>query len=154
MADGIRQNLTFTNLLMKTIFLFFLVFSAAFCNAISINNLIADTGKTEVVLKDSLIDDLVIKKTAVNKKTGGKVAGYRVQIHFGPDKNKAKEMKTKFLIKYPDIAAYDDYDVPNFKVRVGDFKTKLEAFRLLKQIKEDFPGSFIVDDKVEMMKIE
>ena len=139
---------------MKTLLLFFLVFSAAFCNAISINNLLADTGKTEVVLKDSLIDDLVIKKTAVNKKTEGKVSGYRVQIHFGADRNKAKEIKAKFLTKYPSIAVYDDYDPPNYKVRVGDCKTKLDAFRLLKQLAEDFPGSFIVDDKVEMMKIE
>ena len=83
----------------------------------------------------------------------GKIKGYRVQIHFGTEKNKAKEIKSKFLAKYPDVKVYDMFEPPYFKVRAGDFRTKLEAYKFLKEIQEDFPGSFIIADEIELPQL-
>ena len=80
----------------------------------------------------------------------GKIKGYRVQIHFGAEKSKALSVKAKFLSKYQDVRAYDPYDAPYFKIRVGDFRTKLEAYKFLKEVMEEFPGSFIVADEIEL----
>jgi hypothetical protein len=84
----------------------------------------------------------------------GHVMGYRVQIYFGTDKAKAKEMKARFLASYASEArAYEIYEVPNFKIRVGDFRTRLEAYRFLKKIRADFPASFIVGCEIEQPQL-
>jgi len=117
------------------------------------NTLLTDTGKV-IVVQDTRIDALLNKKTEINKKTDGKTSGYRVQIHFGGDSQEAKKIKADFMNAHGDVPAYYIYEQPNFKIRVGDFKTKLEAQKFLKQIKGDFPASFVVEDKIEMMKLE
>lgn len=102
----------------------------------------------EGVDADSRVKVVVDKQIEVNSKT--KETGYRVQIYFGADKVAANSMKAKFLANYADDAhAYEVYDVPNFKIRVGDFRTRLEAYAFLKEIKTEFPSAFIVESEIE-----
>ena len=74
--------------------------------------------------------------------------GYRVQIHLG-DRRTAEETKRLFLQKYPDTPAYLSWLAPNFRLRVGDLRTRLEAEHLLRQLRAEFPGSYIVPDEIE-----
>ncbi|MGL4596946.1 MAG: SPOR domain-containing protein [Bacteroidia bacterium] len=101
---------------------------------------------------DARTTELVNKHAEINAK--GKTKGYRVQIYFGVDNAKAKEVKSKFLSSYgTDAHGYVVYDLPNFKVRVGDFRTRMEAYRFLKKIKADFPSAFIVESEIELEDI-
>lgn len=109
----------------------------------------ADTGKVEFVQSDK-IKELEGKHIQINEKA--RIKGYRVKIHFGADKAKAKEIKAQFIAKYPDVPAYEKYDQPNFNIRVGDFRTKLEAYKFLKQVQADFPAAFLVQDDIEFPK--
>ena len=93
------------------------------------------------------------KKAEYHKRTNGESDGYRVKIHFSADKTKAREVQSKFSTKYNDIKTYEEYQQPNFVIIVGDFKTKLEAYDLLKKIKEDYPNAFIVKSKIRPMKL-
>lgn len=123
--------------------LFFACLSAAFLHAQSP----ADSIQKDVSA-DPRLKVLVKKHSEVREKTSRK--GYRIQIYFGADKAKAKEMKAKFLGRYSDkVKAYEVYEVPNFKIRVGDFRTRLEAYRFLKEIKAEFPTAFIVESEIE-----
>lgn len=112
---------------------------------------IADTGKISLV-QDRKIEELVAKHIEINSKTP--VKGYRVKIHFGADKNKAKEVKAKFIAQFPAVAAYEKYDQPNFNIRVGDFRTKLEAYKFLKELQTEFPSAFIVQDEITLPELE
>ncbi|MBS1637708.1 MAG: SPOR domain-containing protein [Bacteroidetes bacterium] len=109
-----------------------------------------DNSQIQTALK---VRALVEKKADYHKKTNGEYEGYRIKIHFSADRSAANAVKTKFLAKYSDIAAYDDYLQPNFVIMVGDFKTKLEAFETLKKIQVDFPNAFIIKSKIRPMKI-
>ncbi len=93
------------------------------------------------------------KKAEYHKRNNGESDGYRVKIHFSGDRSKAEEVKAKFDNKHIDLSTIIDYQQPNFVVLVGDFKTKLEAYNLLKKIKEDYPNAFIVKSKIKPMKI-
>ena len=110
----------------------------------------SDTGKVELV-QEYKIKELVNKHVEINSKAA--IKGYRIKIHSGSDKNKAKEIKAKFISKFPDISAYEKYDQPNFNIRVGDFRTKLEAYKALKEIQVEFPAAFLVQDEIEMPKL-
>ena len=110
----------------------------------------ADSG----IIQDKKVNELVLKHVLINEAKRGTMKGYRVQIHFGPEKAKAMDVKSKFTTQYHEVAAYLDYQQPYFKIRVGDFRTKLEAYKLLQEISGDFPGAFIVTDDIELPKID
>lgn len=126
-----------------------LLFLAFFC--LSLGYVRAQTSADSLqkdVSGDPRLQQLVKKHSEVRQKV--KRRGYRIQIYFGADKAKAKEVKTRFLGRYPEkVRAYEVYEVPNFKIRVGDFRTRLEAYRFLKEIKAEFPTAFIVESEIE-----
>lgn len=99
--------------------------------------------------QDSLVRLLVNRHVAIGqaKKT---MPGYRVQIHFGSQRAKANEVKADFLKIYPNMGAYLVYHQPNFKIRVGDFKTRLEAMKFLKEIQPLYSTAFLVKDEVRL----
>jgi hypothetical protein len=101
---------------------------------------------------DLKVKQLMEKKATFNRLNNGEYDGYRVKIHFGADRNKAREIKTKFAARFPDYTTYEDYDQPNFIITIGDFRTKLEAYEAKKKIESEFPG-FIVKSKIRPMKL-
>jgi hypothetical protein len=105
----------------------------------------AQDGATELHLKQ-----LIEKKSEYNRQSGGDVDGYRIKIHFGVDKDAAKNVRSKFSAKFNEYDTYDEYQQPNFVILVGDFKTKLEAFEALKKVQPEFPNAFIVKDKIKL----
>jgi hypothetical protein len=111
----------------------------------------ADSGNI-VIVQEHKINELLSKHAEINAKQ--KLKGYRVKIHFGSDKMKAREVKAKFISRFPDVKAYEKYDQPNFNIRVGDFRTKLDAYRFLKEVQMEFPSAFIVQDEIELPSIE
>ena len=114
-------------------------------------NTAADTGKVEFI-QDKNVQALLDKHIEINSKAP--IKGYRVKIHFGTDKNKAREIKGNFISKFPNVPAYEKYDQPNFNIRVGDFRTKLEAYKFLKEVQVEFPSAFLVQDEIEMPRLE
>lgn len=76
--------------------------------------------------------------------------GYRIQIYFGDQRQQAMDLKSTFQNTYPGTSAYVLYQQPHFKVRVGDFKTRLEATGFLSRMKGEFSQAFIVPDEVKL----
>ena len=104
---------------------------------------------TIVLTRDSRLEDLITRQKDYNavKQT---MNGYRVQIYFGSVRQKAAEVKMDFASKHPEIASYLTYTAPNFKVRAGDFRTRLEAQKLFKTIEGQYPTCFIVPDEINL----
>lgn len=122
---------------------------------LQINSLFAQhdsVGKVEIIQSNE-IDKLLLKHLQINSENES-IDGYRIQIHFGGEREKAKTIKTKFLQQFPDVAAYEVYQQPNFKVRVGDFRSRLEAQKFMSEINMYFPSAFIVADEIHLPKLE
>ena len=100
------------------------------------------------VIQSPQIDSLVQQHIAYNAQKTTQ-PGFRVQVYFGSKRAMANDAKTEFLMKYPDEDVYLIYQQPNYKVRVGDFKTRLEAYRLYRKIHPDFGSTFIVRDDIK-----
>ncbi|MBI4945210.1 MAG: SPOR domain-containing protein [Bacteroidetes bacterium] len=131
-----------------------LLLLSAVCCLLSAHAQSSDSPADSNLIQDKRVKELVLKHILINQAQKGKMKGYRVQIHFGQEKAKALEVKSKFMTQYNDIPSYLDYQQPYFKIRVGDFRTKLEAYKLLQKISGDFSGSFIVSDDIDLPKIE
>lgn len=105
-------------------------------------------GKVEVV-KDSRIDTLIAKRAELNKTAGiGQLMGFRVQLYSGSARKDAYNLQARFQQDFPDIRSYVSYTDPNFKVRVGDFRTRMDAEKFQDQLKRTYEGTFIVTDKI------
>lgn len=103
-------------------------------------------GSIEVV-GDTRVSQMVEKHVAFNE-TASTTPGFRIQIASlsgSNSKQQAFVMKDRFKTAYPNIEVYIVFDEPNFKVKVGDFRSRLEAFAFLQEIKSTYPGHIIQD---------
>jgi hypothetical protein len=78
--------------------------------------------------------------------------GFRLQIYLG-ERTKAEDVRRQFLTRHPETPAYLSYLAPNFRVRVGDQRNKREAEKLREQLLDEFPGSYVVPDEIEMPRL-
>ena len=122
----------------------------ALCRISAAQSVVTDTGKVDII-QDRQINELLSKHIEINSKAS--IKGYRIKIHFGSDKTKAREVKTKFIALFPNVPAYEKYDQPNFNIRVGDFRSKLEAYKFFKEVQTEFPSAFLVQDYIEFPEL-
>jgi len=132
---------------------------------------VAQTKGVVAVVKDPMIDSLIAKRIELNLKpvttgTPGSVSpvrpgtaivsqmGYRVQIYYGSDRREVYNEQSKFNSSYPELNTYITYKQPNYYLRVGDFRTRLEAQRLLNELRPMFPTLFIFREKINAPNLE
>ena len=108
------------------------------------------SGEIRIIQEDKL-DEILMLFMEQNRKLGG-IPSYWIRIYSGSAHNsreKAYEMKARFLRKYEGIRNDVIYDDPNFKVYIGGYRSKSEALKILNTIKRDFPNAFIVYDIID-----
>jgi hypothetical protein len=112
-------------------------------------------GKVEIN-QDKAIDNLLRKyiESNIQKTT---ITGYRICIFSesrqGIAKTKAGETRTKFIANYPGYEASIRYERPDWRVFVGNFRSRTDAFRLKKQIESMFPNAYILETQIEYSKL-
>lgn len=114
-----------------------------------------DSTNPVVVEKDPRIDQLVRKQIEINEVTTRKsrryVQGYRIQVINSPDRGKVFAAKARVYEQFPDWKPYLLYQSPNYKLRVGNFKTQEEAQDAMKQLSKLFPaGLYVIPDVIEL----
>lgn len=112
----------------------------------------AAQNKFVFVQGDEKLDTMINRNIAANKSVNG-IQGFRIQIFFGSERKAAQDAKNKFTQNYPGYDTYLIYQQPYFKVRVGDFRTKLEAHALFKKVLPEFDRVFIIPDKINLPKL-
>ena len=116
--------------------------------------LLAQEGNIEVI-KDSRIDALVeLQGVVLPPAINPQIDGFRIQLFFDSKKSEINSAKLKFMSQYKTIDTYISYNAPNFFLKVGDFRTRLEAEKIKAQITAEFPTSFIVKEKINLPRLE
>ena len=131
---------------------------AVFLGLLSLPTLLSaqTRGKVEVDKNpkvDSLIGNYLVGGKAGNGNTASS-DGFRVQIFSGSNRKSAYAAQSKFLDKYPAVPAYVTYREPNFKVHVGDYRSRLEAEKMMDDLKDYFAGLFIIEEKINLPKLD
>ncbi len=119
---------------------------------------LAQTKGEVIVVKDPLIDSLIAKRIELNKErptttnpTSNVVypsVGYRVQIYYGSDRREVFATQTRFKGSYPKLNTYITYKEPNYYLRVGDYRTRLEAQQFLNELRPSYSTLFIFREKI------
>jgi hypothetical protein len=79
--------------------------------------------------------------------------GFRVQIYNG-SRQEALRYRSRCLQAFPKYKPHTVYESPEYRIQLGDFKTRLEAERFLKRVKQRFPGSFIIRTRINFPKLD
>lgn len=108
-----------------------------------------------VIHKDARVDQLIRKQMEINEETTRdsrrSMPGFRIQVMNSPDRNKVFAAKTKIYQQFPDLKPYLLYQPPNYKLRVGNFRTQEEAEDFEKQLSPLFPsGLYVIRDTIEV----
>lgn len=74
--------------------------------------------------------------------------GYRIQVYFG-DLQAARSARMVFMADIEEMPCYLVQNPPNFAVQVGDYRTQLDAFRELQQLKALYPAATVVPSSIE-----
>jgi hypothetical protein len=109
--------------------------------------------KPKLTVNNDAYLDTAIQKNIDKNKIANIIDGYRIQLFSGSERNNANALKTKFLKLYPETPAYLIYQQPYFKLRVGDYRTKIEAQNIFYKLQDDFGQVIIIPDKINLPKI-
>jgi len=129
----------------------------------------AQTRGKVTVEKDPLIDTLIARRIQLQRAASQPAAsrgvgrpagpiisvmGYRVQIYYGSDRRKMYSEQAQFKSEYPKMNTYITYKEPNYYLRVGDFRTRLEAQRFMNELRATYPTLFIFREKINAQNLE
>ena len=108
-----------------------------------------------VVHKDPRVDSLVSKQIQINEETTRdsrrNIPGYRILVITSNDRNKVYNAKAQVYEQYPELQQYIIYQPPNYKLKLGNFKTQDEAQVYSDKLIKSYPtGVYIIRDVIEV----
>lgn len=105
------------------------------------------TGARVAVFADPRLEEVVRLRQSINRQ-GGAFTGYRVQIlsqsSYQAEVDSLRAAVARFEEEFPEYRAYLQYFDPDFKIRVGDFHSRVEALPALARIREKYPAAYPV----------
>jgi len=102
------------------------------------------------VLQDSRVDSLLWLQDRINEQQQH-IEGFRIQVFMESGNDaviKAQELIEKLAEDYPQWKAYLSYGQPYYRVRLGDFRDRLEAEAALNQLNRSYKQAFITRDQI------
>lgn len=118
----------------KIVFSFFLVgLSTSYVNA---------QDQNVTITQDPKFEQLLNEKRKINASLTVNDS-YKIQIFNGGSEN-AKKTLSEFKQEFKDIDATIVFNTPNYKVWVGNFRTRIEAERTLADIKDRYKNVLLI----------
>jgi hypothetical protein len=108
------------------------------------------------IYQDSRVDAILKRHIEYNQQLEG-IDGYRIHIFFDAGNqslSRANQAAARYQMLYPTDTAYVSFSEPYYRVRVGDFRTRLDADGYLQKIIKDYPNAFVIKDKINFPKLD
>ena len=87
----------------------------------------------------------------VSNNASKKLTGYRIRVYFDNGqnaRNKSEAIARSVSAAYPGIGVYRTFESPNYKVCVGDFRTKDEALKVFHSLKSTYPTALLLKETI------
>ncbi|MDN5201829.1 hypothetical protein QQ008_10660 [Fulvivirgaceae bacterium BMA10] len=102
---------------------------------------------TEPMDVTSEIEQLITDISEKNKEVSY-ISGYTIQVYSGTSKAKADIAKSEIYKLIPESRPRQDWEAPNYKVTVGTFFERIEAYKLYATLKQQFPMATLVPTNI------
>lgn len=94
------------------------------------------------------LDEMVAQKKEYNKSVETN-QGFKIQIYYGTEKG-CYEVKEEFSLLFPDMESNIIFSTPQWKLQVGNFRTRLEADNAIVGIKKEYPAAIVLATTIEL----
>ena len=116
--------------------LYFFILSTFFCV-----KTVAQDSKTTTTI-DPKIDQLLKEKRKLNTSLFLN-EGYKIQIFYGNSEESKKKLQ-EFKKEFKDLDGTIIFNSPNYKVWIGNFKSRIEVERAMIEIRKKYPSALII----------
>lgn len=93
-------------------------------------------------------DPQIERLVELYRKTNSRADYYTIQVGFG-NYEEAEELRDLVKIDFPQWTPQIIFDSPTYRVRVGRFRTKLEAERQFTEVRKKYPAALILKPESE-----
>jgi len=107
------------------------------------------------IIQDERIESVISKQTKIIPPSiRQKIDGFRIQLFFDSNKENINAARGLFIASHKKIDTYIAYRAPNFFLKAGDFRTRLEAEKIRSNIESLFPTSFVIKEKINLTRLK
>jgi len=111
----------------------------------------------QVWIKSSKNVSVMLQNNIDNNFKKGSFTMYRIQIlsisSLNADIHKLEKTRDKFEKDFPNIPAYLKYINPDFKIRVGNYNSRIECLPDMKRINKLYPNCYPVKTNATVMEL-
>jgi hypothetical protein len=76
--------------------------------------------------------------------------GYRILAYSGSGRKAWSDMRDAIVKRVPEERDYPIYTQPNYRLKIGDYFTRVEAQQVLLRIKDIAPHAMIISDQINV----
>ena len=79
------------------------------------------------------------------------IQGYRIRVFYDNSPSarvKSESIEQYLKAQYPENGVYRSFESPNYKVTIGDFRTKEEALKIYNALKDTYPTAYIIKENI------
>jgi hypothetical protein len=82
---------------------------------------------------------------------GKKIQGYRIRVFYDNSpqaRTRSESIAAYVRTQFPENGVYRTFEAPNYKVTVGDFRSKEEALKIYMTLKGIYPTAYIIKENI------
>ncbi len=117
--------------------LYFFILSSFICA-----KTVAQDSKTTTTIVDPKIDQLLKEKRKLNTSLFLN-EGYKIQIFYGNSEESKKKLQ-EFRKEFKELDGTIIFNSPNYKVWIGNFKSRIEVEKAMIDIRKKYPTALII----------
>jgi hypothetical protein len=87
---------------------------------------------------------------AYSRKTINYIDGFTIQVYAGNDRSMAKDFQIDIIRNFPESEPKMVFEQPNYKVRVGNYYTRLEGQQFFTQVKTVYPRAILIPTRFKI----
>jgi len=89
----------------------------------------------------------------VSANASKKYTGYRIRVYYDNGqnaRNRSEAIARSISNAYPGMGVYRTFESPNFKVSVGDFRTRDDALQVYHALKATYPTALLLRETINL----
>lgn len=96
--------------------------------------------------------DVALDSIAGRNKNIRYAVGYRIQVYVGNDRKDVDEAKIFIYHNFPELNTYLSFSQPTYKLKAGDFTSRLDAERYYSSVKQRYTMAMIIAERIDIKK--
>ena len=87
----------------------------------------------------------------IRSNSGKRIQGYRIRVFYDNSpqaRTRSESIAAYVRSQFPENGVYRTFEAPNYKVTVGDFRSKEEALKIYMALKGIYPTAYIIKEYI------